>query len=81
MVAARGGSGVTTEALQLCERAAKSATTPRDEAHALAATGIVLLRSGDAAAAREKLAEAQALDANSEVAVDLQRLLSKITQC
>ena len=75
VLSARGGAGAMSEALQLCERAAKAAVAQRAKAHALAALGIVLLRSGDAAAAREKLAEALGFDAADSVAADLSRLL------
>ena len=75
VLSARGGAGAMAEALQLCERAAEAAVEQHTKAHASAALGIVLLRSGDAATAREKLAEALGFDAAGSVAADLSRLL------
>ena len=60
----------------MCEQAVTRVVEEANSirAHASAALGIVLLRSGDAAAAREKLAEALRFDAGGLVA-DLSRLL------
>ena len=80
VLSARGGVGAMAEARQLCERAAEAAVEQREKAHASAALGIVLLRSGDAAAAREKRAEALrfgvgGLVAKPRLVADLSRLL------
>jgi Flp pilus assembly protein TadD len=77
VLAARGDAGALEEAMQLCKRArtALAGGTLASRAHVAAALGIVLLRSGDAAAAREKLDEARELDTHSEVAADLGLLL------
>jgi len=62
-LSARGGAGDMAEALQLCQQAVAGAASEGAEArvNALAAHGIVLVRSGDAVAARAKLVEAQGL--------------------
>ena len=66
MLSVRGSADALAEARQLCEGAVKVASEAKansrgraDCAHALAALGIVLLRSGDAAAARDKLDESK----------------------
>jgi hypothetical protein len=60
VLATRGDAGALEEAKQLCEwaRTAAAGEDVDTRAHVTAALGIVLLRSGDAAAAREKLDEA-----------------------
>ena len=77
VLAARGDAGALEEAMQLCKRArtALAGGTLASRAHVTAALGIVLLRSGDSATAREKLDEARELDTHSEVAADLGLLL------
>ena len=77
VLAARGDAGALEEAMQLCKRARTAAAGEEVDirAHVTAALGIVLLRSGDAAAAREKLDEARELDTHSLVAADLGLLL------
>ena len=77
VLAARGDAGALEEAMKLCERARTAAVgnSVGLRAHVTAAHGIVLLRSGDAAAAREKLDEARELDTHSLVAADLGLLL------
>ena len=77
VVSARGGAGALAEALQLCERAAGAAAEKDAHAHASATLGIVLLRGGDAAAARQKLADARRLDASCVLAADLDLLLQR----
>ena len=77
VVSARGGAGALAEALQLCERAAGAAAEKDAHAHASATLGIVLLRGGDTAAARQKLADARRLDASCVLAVDLDLLLQR----
>ena len=77
VVSARGGAGALAEALQLCERAAGAAAEKDAHAHASATLGIVLLRGGDTAAARQKLADARRLDASCVLAADLDLLLQR----
>ena len=79
VLAARGDAGALEEAMQLCERA-RTAAVGKDvdiRAHVTAALGIVLLRSGDAVAARAKLAEAQGLDVDLPYLTDLSILLEQ----
>ena len=61
MLSARGSADAFAEALQMCESAVEDTVGKggRLRAHAAAALGIVLLRSGDTASAREKLDEAR----------------------
>ena len=59
MLSARGTADALAEALRLCERVVAPDKLGIIRAHASAALGIVLLRRGDAAAAREKLEEAR----------------------
>ena len=79
VLSARGDAGALEEAMQLCERArsALAGGTLASRAHVTASLGSVLLRSGDAAAAREKLDEARELDTHSLVAADLGLLLER----
>ena len=82
-LSARGGAGDLAEALQLCQQAVAGAALEDAGAHAnaLLAHGIVLVRSGDAVAARAKLVEAQGLDVIVAVAnpyfTDLSLLLEQ----
>jgi len=78
-LSARGGAGDLSEALRLCQQAVAVAASEGRiaRADALGAHGIVLLRSGDAVAARTRLAEAQVLDACNTYVTELSLLLEQ----
>ena len=85
LLSARGGAGDLSEALRHCQQAVVAAASKGTQdkriahAHTLAAQGIVLLRSGDAVAARARLAGAQVMemDASCVHVIDLSVLLEQ----
>ena len=79
MFSARGGAAALAEAHRLCGRAVEEAATEGagSRASAAAALGIVLLRSGDTAAAYAKLAETEQLCSGSPQAPHLRVLLEQ----
>jgi Flp pilus assembly protein TadD len=78
-LSAYGSAGDMAEALQLCQQAVAGAALEGAEAraNALAAHGIVLVRSGDAVAARAKLVGAQGLAVDNLYFTDLSLLLEQ----